>query len=147
MIACYVISEWRSHNWHYVLVQNDSKCKHTKIHQIDMKCIVCNKNKSKLMFNPTVEKTFIVYGVGYLTHPLDSSDIPSQKQRMFSTNRLNTGLFLLYNWIVSIFIKCQTIIYLKNSPICYLHNLVLRIIHFTYTMNSMWSTFIGEMPR
>ncbi len=30
VISCYVISEWRSHSWHYFLLQNSSKCKHTK---------------------------------------------------------------------------------------------------------------------
>ncbi len=62
VISCYVISEWRSHCWHYFLVQNISKCKYTKIHQINIKCILCNTNNNKLMFNPSVENTFIVFG-------------------------------------------------------------------------------------
>ncbi len=32
-----------------------------KIHQINIKCIVCNKN-NKLMFNLSVENTFVVFG-------------------------------------------------------------------------------------
>ncbi len=43
---CHVISEWRSHSWHYFLIQNSSKCKPTKIHQINFKCMVCNKNNT-----------------------------------------------------------------------------------------------------
>ncbi len=30
MISCYVITEWRSHSWHYFLVENSSECKPTK---------------------------------------------------------------------------------------------------------------------
>ncbi len=83
VIYCYVISEWRSPYWHYFLVHKRSKCKHTTIHQIYIKCIVCNKNNNKLMFSPSVENTFIAFGM-YMTRPSDLSDIPMQKQLMCS---------------------------------------------------------------
>ncbi len=49
------------HSWHYFLIQNNSKCRPTKIHQINIKCIVCNKNNNKLVFNLSVENTFTVF--------------------------------------------------------------------------------------
>ncbi len=66
VISCYMISEWRSHSWHYFLVQNSSKCKPTKIHQINIKCIKI----TLYMFNMSVENTFIIFG----------RDNPTQKQ-------------------------------------------------------------------
>ncbi len=71
----YVISEWRSHSWHYFLIQNSSKFKHTKKHQINIKCIVCNKNNNKLVFNPICGEHIHCFMV-----KKDSSDIPTQKQ-------------------------------------------------------------------
>ncbi len=70
VISCYVISEWRSHSWHYFLVQNNSKYKPTK-----MKCMVWNKSNNKFVFNPSVENTFIGFGrdIWWAT---GSSDIP-----------------------------------------------------------------------
>ncbi len=61
MIYCYVISEWTSHSWHNLLVQNSSKCKPTKIYQIYIKCIEWNKKNNKQLFNPSLENTFIVF--------------------------------------------------------------------------------------
>ncbi len=62
VIFCYVISESRSHSRHYFLLQNSSKCKPTKIHQMYIICIVGNKNNNKLVFNLSVENTFIILG-------------------------------------------------------------------------------------
>ncbi len=59
-MSFFAVSEWRSYSWHYFLVQNSSKCKHMKIHQITIKCIVCNKTNNKLVFNPSVENTFVL---------------------------------------------------------------------------------------
>ncbi len=91
-VVSYVISEWRSHSWHYFLVQNSSKCKPTKIHQINIKGIECDKNNNTLMFDPSV----------YLVRIFELSNIyPYTKQLVFSTNRLNTHLFLWY-YIINI---------------------------------------------
>ncbi len=62
-MACFMWSPaMRSHSWYCVVVQNSCKCKPTKVNQINIKCIVCHTNNNKLVFNRSVENTFIVVG-------------------------------------------------------------------------------------
>ncbi len=97
MISCYVISEWISHGWHYFPVQNSSICYPTKNHQINIKCIVCNKNKNKHLFNMSVGNTFIDFVRDYIwLLLLNPQTTPCKKKtHVFSTDRLNTRSFLL----------------------------------------------------
>ncbi len=67
--------------------------------------IVCNKNDNKLVFNLSVENTFIDFGRD-IYRVLDPSDIPLQKQLVFSTGRLNTPLFLLLYHVFSHIHSC-----------------------------------------
>ncbi len=67
VISCYMISKWRSPfrdhladtNFLYKIVLSVNL---QEIHQINIKYLVCNKNNNKLVFNPSVENSLIVFG-------------------------------------------------------------------------------------
>ncbi len=53
-----------------------------KIHHINIKCIVYNKNKNNLCVQCACGVYLHCFGTWYLTRPPNSSDIPMQKQWM-----------------------------------------------------------------
>ncbi len=63
-----VFPKWRSHSWHYFLEQNSSsKYKPQNIYQIKIKCIVCNTNNNKLIFNPGLSNILMQTQLVFLT--------------------------------------------------------------------------------
>ncbi len=107
----HVISEWRSHSWHYFIVQNSSKCKPTQIHQINIKCTVCNKNNNKLMFNPFVETIFIVYRTCQISqHKCNSCVLHGQIEHWFVL--VVKSLVVLTNCRE----QCQASIFCQRAP-------------------------------
>ncbi len=63
VISCYVISEWVISAWDHIAGTTFLYKIVLSVNlQKSIKCIVCYKNNTKLMFNPSVENTFIVFG-------------------------------------------------------------------------------------
>ncbi len=73
--------------------------------------LVCNKNNNnlKLSFNPSVENTFIVFGIDIWLILLTRQISHQKTTHVFSTDRLNTHLFLLYE---AVFYVCS------RTPLC-----------------------------
>ncbi len=65
-----------------------------KIHQINIKCVVCNNNTNKLLFNMSMENTFIVVG-RYISLILQTCQISLHNNNSYVFHKQTGHLFVL----------------------------------------------------